>query len=57
MTQFKEALRLALEFTWNHLLADSVRIDLYHFLQDDGGQGVDREINRILKMESEDKGF
>lgn len=57
MKQFKEALKLALEFTWNYLLADSVRIDLYHFKQDDGGQGVDKEINGILKMGSEDKGF
>ena len=50
----KEAIMAVLDYCWNNLQCDSVRVDQHHF-DTDGKLNCDKEIKELLIMEK--KGF
>jgi hypothetical protein len=57
-SRFSDALKVATDFIWQNLYADTIRLDLYHFRPEGdstGNPGADNDIKTALGMEK--KGF
>jgi len=57
-SKFEEALQIAVEFIWENLYADTIRIDVFHFRPEgepESNLGADLEIKTALGMAK--KGF
>lgn len=54
-TDFDDALKMAVNFIWHEMYAETIRIDLYHFKDESGALKANQDIKVSLGMEK--KGF